>query len=472
MRNDSNAIIEPQLGPQTDFLETPADIGIYGGAAGGGKTFAILLEPTRHYYNPKFAGVIFRRTTKQVTNPGGLWDEAMNMYGGLLGATPKISMLEFTFPSGMKMRFGHLEHEKNVYDWQGSQIPFLGFDELTHFSESQFFYMLSRNRSDSGVPGYVRATTNPDCNSWVRKFIDWWIDNDTGLPISERSGKLRWFIRIDDQMIWADTREELIQKYGPDKQPKSVTFIPAKLSDNKKLLEKDPSYLANLEALPKVERERLLGGNWNVKPVSGMVFKKNWFEIIPISPALGQTIRYWDRAATEKTDSNDPDFTVGLKMKRTDNGLFIVEHIVRGQWSPGKVETAIKNAALQDGKQTSVGLEVDPGQAGKAEANNYTRLLAGFPIKMNPARVDKVTRALPVSAQSEAGNVKILQGPWNETFLNELEAFPLGSKDDQVDAFSGAFNCLTGNLTGDFTKQMTQSKMKTHAPSLTGGDQW
>lgn len=154
----------PQKGRQTDFLSTKADIAIYGGSAGAGKSFALLLEPLRHFHNPKFGGVIFRRNSTQVRNQGGLWDESVQIYTPLK-ATAKQSYLEWIFPSGGKMKFAHLENEASVYDWQGSQIPFIGFDEVTHFTEKQFFYMLSRNRSMSGIPGYVRATCNPDTDS-------------------------------------------------------------------------------------------------------------------------------------------------------------------------------------------------------------------------------------------------------------------------------------------------------------------
>ena len=218
--------IAPQPGPQTEFLSTEADIAIYGGAAGGGKTYALLLEPLRHIHNPDFRGVTFRRTYKQVEAPGGLWDESTKLYT-LLGAKSKRRELEWVFESGAQLKFAHLQHEDNVYDWQGSQIPFIAFDELTHFSRSQFFYLLSRNRSTCGIRPYIRATCNPDAASWVAEFIAWWIDEDTGYPIPERAGKIRWFLRRGDALIWSSDRQELVDRYGT--APKSVTFIPAKL---------------------------------------------------------------------------------------------------------------------------------------------------------------------------------------------------------------------------------------------------
>jgi Terminase large subunit, T4likevirus-type, N-terminal len=180
-----------------------ADIAIYGGAAGGGKTFAELLEPLRNIGNKDFGAVIFRRTTPQITNEGALWDESGKLYP-MLGAKPNQNELFWRFPSGAIVSFAHLEHDKTVLNWQGSQIPLICFDELTHFTQKQFWYMVSRNRSMCGVRPYIRATCNPDADSW------------------------------------ADRPEDLAEHKAPNENgelvpipPKSLTFIPAKLSDNR-----------------------------------------------------------------------------------------------------------------------------------------------------------------------------------------------------------------------------------------------
>src|SRR5580658_4682828 len=214
----SNAIsIVPQP-KQAEFLASPADICIFGGAAGGGKSHAVLLEPLRHLKNGKFGAVIFRRTLSQVKNEGGLWDASMRLYPQL-GGIPKIQSLSWTFQSGMSVSFGNLEYDYSVLDYSGSEIPLVIFDELQLFTGKQFWFMLSRNRSLSGVPGYIRATCNPQSNGWLRELIDWWID-ERGFPIVERAGVLRWFIRQNESIIWANTKEELLEKYGSDQQPK------------------------------------------------------------------------------------------------------------------------------------------------------------------------------------------------------------------------------------------------------------
>jgi hypothetical protein len=236
-------------------------VAVYGGAAGGGKSWALLFEPLRHVENPDFGAVFFRRTFPEITNEGGLWDEADKLYGRL-GARARVGDTEWIFPRGSRVSFRHLQHESNKHAWQGSQIPLICFDELTHFSESQFFYLLSRNRSVCGVRPYVRASTNPDAGSWVKRFLAPWLDRRHPDPAA--SGEIRWFVRVGGEIHWARSPGELRARFGEDELPKSCTFVRASVHDNKVLLAKDPGYLANLRALPPVERARLLDGDWDV----------------------------------------------------------------------------------------------------------------------------------------------------------------------------------------------------------------
>jgi predicted phage terminase large subunit-like protein len=118
--------------------------------------------------------------------------------------------------------------------------------------------------------------------------------------------------------------------------------------------------------------------------------------------------------------------------------------------TPLKIETAVKNTAIQDGHDVTIYGEQDPGSAGVADAGNFTRLLSGYVVKINRPSTDKVKRAEPVSAQVEAGNVKLVRGPWNKDFLSEADNFPDGSHDDQIDALSGAFNMFNETRVGTF----------------------
>lgn len=262
--------IYPQPGFQLAVLSTSADIAIIGGGAGGGKTYALLMEASRHQYNADFGAVIFRRTYPMIMNEGGLWDTSKQLYP-LVGAMSREQQLDWKFPSGAAVAFRHLQLERNVQDWQGSQVPLIIFDELTHFTKYQFWYMLSRNRSTCGVRPYVRASCNPDPDSWVAELIAWYIGED-GFPLPERAGVLRYFTRDGEQMVWGDTPEEVIAKaphlFAGDlaaTRPKSFTFIPGSIYENKKLLEVNPEYLGNLMAQDVETRAQLLEGNWKVK---------------------------------------------------------------------------------------------------------------------------------------------------------------------------------------------------------------
>jgi predicted phage terminase large subunit-like protein len=435
-------VVRPQPGPQETFLGSSADIAIYGGAAGGGKTWALLMEPLRHIANPGFGAVFFRRSTVQVRNEGGLWDESEKLYP-VIGATPREHVLSWEFPAGSTVSFAHLEHDKTVLNWQGSQIPLICFDELTHFSQKQFWYMVSRNRSMCGVRPYIRATCNPDADSWVAEFIAWWIDPETGLPIPERAGVVRWFVRINDALVWADDPAELEAKH-PGIPPKSATFIPAKLTDNVALMAADPGYMANLLALPKVERERLLGGNWKIRAAAGLLFKRSWVTVVDAAPVDLRIVRGWDLAGTPKVDGNDPDWTAGTKIgKSKATGRYIVLHHVRDRDTPHKVEALIANTASQDGREVEISLPQDPGQAGKAQVATLIKMLASFTARATPETGDKETRFGPFSAQCEAGNVDVLRGPWNEEWFMELEAFPEAAHDDDADSTARAFNTLS-----------------------------
>lgn len=441
--------IGPQPGPQTQFLSSTAEIVIYGGAAGGGKTFGLLLDPLRHFENPLFGGVIFRKTNVQVRTEGGLWDTSMELYP-LLNAKPREQFLQWNFPTGMAMSFANLDHEKDVFNYQGAQMPWIGFDELTHFSLNQFLYMLSRNRSTSGVKPRIRATCNPDPDSWVKTFIRWWLDDNGQFPVPERSGVIRWFIRINDEWVWANSPEEIWEQYGKtdEIQPKSVTFIAAKLEDNKILMGKDRAYKANLLAMNRVDRLRLLYGDWNARVSAGSLFRREWFPIVDAVPGGWiQAIRFWDRAATKPSESNrDPDWTRGLKLYKYADGTYCVVDLKSLRDTPGQVESLVKNVAGHDTHSVKIMSQQDPGSAGVSEAENFIKLLAGYDVHVETMSKDKVTRAKPVSAQCEFFNVKVLRAPWNEDFFSELENFPDGAHDDIVDVLSGAFNNLSGGM--------------------------
>lgn len=438
--------LRPNPGPQEAYLSTAADIAFYGGAAGSGKTFATVLDPLRHVHRKGFTAVVLRRTTDRLRGGGSVWSESQGIYP-LVGGTPRESpSLQWKWPSGAMLEMLHLQHEKDVHSHQSKQYAAIYFEEVCEFTEHQFWYLLSRNRTTCGIRPYVRGTCNPDPDSFVRGMIDWWIGPD-GLPIRERSGVLRWFIRDGDALVWFDSADEARQRY-PDRGPISFTFIAAALADNPK---GDPTYADKLMALTRVERERLLGGNWNVRAHAGDYFKRRWFCIVESDDEVVSEVtrwtRAWDLAATEPSEKNkDPDWTVGGLVGITRDGALVVRDVERFRVGPGGVEDAIVRLGTQDGRGVAVSVWQDPGQAGKQQVEHQRKLLMrhGLVLDAEPATSNKETYAKLWSPVAERGDVYLVRGAWNDAFMSEHEAFPTaGVHDDQVDMMSRAYVFLT-----------------------------
>lgn len=178
----------------------------------------------------------------------------------------------------------------------------------------------------------------------------------------------------------------------------------------------------------------------NPTPREGTVFKVTALRYCDAAevPALVSVCRGWDLAATD----GGGDYTVGAKLGRDESGTTYVLDVVRGQWGAGKRNAEMARAASADGNAVCVRLPQDPGQAGKEQAQQLTRMLAGSPVTAAPVSGDKVTRADPFASQVEEGHVVIVRAPWNAAFVEELRAFPGGANDDQVDAAADAFNAL------------------------------
>lgn len=407
-------------------------------------TRGLLLDFIRQAEHPAARGVIFRRTSPQITNNGGLWDEAMAVFPKVYGKKLKINRgtLTLTFPSGAVLGFRHLQYEKNVYDWQGSQNTWVAFDEASHFTWKQVSYLLSRLRTTAGLPTKMRLTCNPDAESWLAKFLAWWIDPRTGYALPERAGVVRWLYVVNDEPKFYPSRAAA-EKAHPDlaaeDRPLSVAFFPSGVDDTPQLA--GTGYKGKLLAQSAVERERLLKGNWKITAADGL-FKPHWFPVADAVPACGRKVRYWDLAATEQKDANDPDYTVGLLMGRgADDGRRYVIDVARDRLSPQKVRELIRRTAEWDGKGVTIYIE-EVGAAGKMVTADVAKELAGWAVRGDRPVGDKVTRADPVAAQAEQGNVVLVRSPWNQNFLNELARFPFGSHDDQVDALSGAHAIL------------------------------
>jgi predicted phage terminase large subunit-like protein len=349
---------------------------------------------------PGYAALLLRRTFKALTMPGALLDRSREWLGGRIQW--KSESNSWVFPSGARVTFGYLENDHDVEQYQSAEFQFIGFDELTQFSEYQYRYMHSRTRrlKTSNVPIRMRGASNPGSigHEWVKqRFI---VEGaECGRP-----------------------------------------FIPATLSDNP-YLDYD-SYVRSLNNLDPVTRQQLLNGDWSARKAGGM-FKREWFGIVDDSPVNTLKVRFWDMAATEEKKGRDPDWTAGCLMSLTENNTIIIEDIKRFRGTPQTNEQIIKQTAEIDGKFVPVRMEQEPGSSGVNTIDHYRRnVLFGWNFNGVPSSGSKELRASPFSSYSEAGNVKLKRGTWINEFLDEAEAFPTGSHDDQIDACSGAFNQL------------------------------
>lgn len=433
--------LRPQPGPQTAFASTPADIAIFGGAAFGGKTFACLLEPLRHKGNSEFGAVFFRRTHVELKKEGGAWDESFSIYS-IFGAKPNLAELSWTFQSGAKVTFTHLQYEKTVHAFQGAQIPLLIFDQLEHFSEYQFFYMLSRNRSArAGIAPYVRANCNPDPDSWLAGFLEWWIDQVTGYPIPERSGVIRWMLRRDRTVYWYDTKEEALadrERIGlpDDAIPKSVTFIPAVAADNQIGMQADPGYMANMQAQDEVTKERLVYGNWKIRDTGSGMIKREWLRHYVEPPESFQRIVISGDTAEKQNITSA--FSVFLVWGVTDVGYHLLfvsrERLIYGmlkerviqlwsEWQPSAILIEDKSS----GTQLIQELSIPDGSRPRLPIVAIETVGAG----------DKITRFNIETPAFQAGHVWLPDyAPWLAEYEREIINFPDTKFKDQADATS------------------------------------
>lgn len=458
--------IGPQPGKQELFLSTPADIAIYGGRRGGGKSVGILLDPIRHKDNPGFRAVYFRRTTKDLTKGGGLWDTSYKFFPHLDGRPRQQPNLDWTFPSGAQLQFSHLEREADKENHRGNQYAVIYFDELPQFTETQFLFMLSCNRSTCGVRPYVRATCNPR-PGWVKKLIRWWLDDEGRFAREDRAGVLRWFVRArggemkedgnraePDEMVFANSIDELRElapkhfvdgnggPLAPQTVALSLTFIPAKLEDNPLLMEADPGYRAKMAMQQLVDRARDMDGDWLIREAAGNMFRGAWFPIVDHVEPYVRIVRFWDLAGSKRRRS---DFLAGTKMAVHEDGTYTILDIRNEQLTPLGVETALKGTAVGDRVETEVHIEQETGASGELLIDGYSRKeLRGFSVTGHTVRNkgSKVDRARPLSSSAEKGHVKLLRGDWNEPFVEQAEAFPDGDHDDMIDSTSGAHSAL------------------------------
>lgn len=391
-----------------------------------------------------FQSTIFRKTYPQIEAAGGLWDKSLELFPPA-GGRGNASSLKWKFGDRSTCKFAHMAHERDKDNIQGGANCYIGLDEGTHFSWGQFTAMIANNRSTCGIKPFIRVTCNPDPSSWLASFISPWLGDD-GYVGQGQSGQVKYFV-MKEEVTWVDGDRPV-----DGVAPMSVQYISADLWDNPILMEKDPGYLAKLQSLPLVERERFLGvkgrgGNWKIRAESGTVFDRSWLKCShPPNIEVGdRLLRYWDLAATTQSNVKKGDFTVGLLLHHHQiSDTYWVRDVVRKRLPPAHTNQLIRETADRDGRNVIIRWQQDPGAAGVRDSITLQGLLAGYNARGESEMRDKISRALPVSYACEIGKVKLAIAGWNPTFLAELDGFPDRCvNDDQVDGLSGAFNSLT-----------------------------
>ena len=477
-------VLAPQPGKQELAAQTNVDVMIYGGAAGSGKS-RLLLNKAGYYAatDPNFEGVMFRKTTGPLKASGGLFTEAKKLYRPLDIRTKEQPMvIKFSGGDGGSIEFTHLELESTAEaNHQGLQYSFIGFDELTHFYQSQFIYLIGRLRSSAEGDSFLLATTNPDYDSWVYNWVSWYLD-DEGYFDESKLGVIRYFVINNDMPVFADTEQELAEAYpelcysvntvtGEEVYipPLSFMFIGGTIYDNPALIRSNPKYLSALKAQTTVNRKRLLDGCWHARAEGSNYFQREWLIKLDKKPLNCIEARAWDLAATEPSEKNrTPDATASMKMLKTRDGRIILvgdydsstideKTQIEGRIfkRPGERDTSMLRQASMDGVDCFCVLPKDPGAAGAVAFNSLAKkfLEQGFTVKEDPmpSNKSKLKRFEPFSSAAQNGLVYIVESTFSPATLEyvykELEAFDgerstSTKKDDVADATASNYNYL------------------------------
>lgn len=457
------------------------DVILLGGGAGGGKSRVCLTKNLDGIKDQAFRCVILRRYEPELKKPGALIDESRKIYPDFTKIPYKTQAKVWEFPSGATISFSAISCDDDLGSWQGSQVTRIMIDEAgDKWTEKQVLFMLTRLRSESKIHPQLILTCNPDINSFLKGWVDFCLDEHTGVPVPGTEHKIRWFIVEDNKAQWAGSAEECFELYGKPKGmvfalgmskeemskhpvdklfiPKSFRFVPTGVFDNPYLLPpKNMTYLSSLMQQPYVNQLKFLHGSWTAKESGSMYFNRIWTPIVDFPPnnPVSQ-IRAWDFAASEKTKTNDPDWTAGVKICRDKVGIYYVVDVVRIQSTTDRVLRTVIETALSDGlDECAVCIPVDPGAGGKTAASYYLTVLAENGIaartKQTTGHSSKLTRFKPLCALAEAGSLRIVKGAWNDAFFSELENFTGERsqkmlKDDQVDAAADAFSMLARQI--------------------------
>lgn len=393
---------------------------LFGGQAGGGKSFYVLMDALRYFDVPNYCALILRRTWNELSSSS---DALINVALEVLAPFKYAKLCEYnvtdrvwTSNEGGRIQFAHAENAKDIFRFQGTAFQRIYFDEIGLFEESQYNFMFrsQRRRKDglvSQVPVVMRATANPG-----------------GAPF---------------------VRQRFVQSRN-----KECVFIASGLNDNPFIDAED--YRKKLEKLPDILRRQLLEGDWDVMAQGGMI-DRSWFEIVSVMPPCKYYVRAWDQAGTVPGPANnDPDWTVGTLMgydySNTKNIYIDLRKgkFIRVRRTSGEVERMIEMAMAVDGDDVLQVIEQQPGATGKSEMERLRKKWFGRRVRFIEVNKSKEERIAPFvdyayCKEAKEGHVKIVSDQQTnvDTFLNEITMFPQkGVHDDCVDTLSSGFRAF------------------------------
>lgn len=417
------------------------------------------MDMLQHVHMPEFRGVMVRRTTPMIKGVGGLLDTAQTMYKDVVpDVKVKPSTMEFIFPSGAEIKMSHCEKASDKHNFQGWQVAAFLIDEGQQMLEEQVVYFISRMRTMAPMKPRMKITCNPEFNCYLRKWLQsagYLDEKNNGIPLPEMDGVEKWFIRQGNDMIWGDTRDELVEQYGEDSGPMSFRFISAKCTDNPVLLKHDPLYESRLKSLPRIERMRLLDGAWLVQESAAGYYKREWTTPIMLQdiPDLTKIVRAYDLAGSIPSEKYpDPDWTVGVLMGVDKQHQIYILDIKRFRKRYAGVVDEIIQTGLQDKQDWGnvvTFIPEDPSSAGKAACDQMIGEISSHDVfvrrmKTSNTKNRKLRAFEPFAVCAENNMVHVLKADWNDIFHEELEVFDpsvriSGVHDDIVDATADAF---------------------------------
>jgi predicted phage terminase large subunit-like protein len=415
---------------QQAFLLLECKDAFYGGAAGGGKSDALLMAALQYVDVPGYAALLIRDTYQNLVMPGALLERSDTWLAGT-DAKWDSQAKTWLFPTIIKLKngktipgkpasitFGYLDKDKDHLRYKSAEFQFIGLDEATDLRWNQIIYLFSRLRRLKGhmVPLRFRLASNPggiSHNEIKNKYVD------------------------------------------PKTRKKGVAFIPAGLSDNP-YLEAD-EYRDSLSNLDPTTREQLMNGDWNVKKSSN-TFLREWWVLCDErwhKNEIMTAVRYWDLASTDEKSkvTKEPCYTAGVRMVKHKDGIRImVDDVIRVRKDPNTLRKILRQTADIDRTlypDIVTVVEHDPGQAGDWQVSDLRRnVFPDIPFKSPRPSGSKVVRAMPYANKAGDGYVLLLKGQWNADYIDEAEDFPDGAFADQIDSSSGAYKEVMGGLTG------------------------